>query len=377
MQKKRTRHSQEFKAKVAIEALKEQKTINEIASQYQIHPNQVTRWKSELIEGADKVFEDKRTKKQDDKPGEDKLYQQIGQLQVELDWLKKNQDCSKQEKRANIENGLKIISIKRQCQLVGISRSGYYYKPKGESKENLDLMLAIDKKYLQTPFFGVPKMCHHLRSLNYKVNVKRVRRLMRLMGLQAIYCKPRLSIPDKAHKKYPYLLRGITISRVDQVWSTDITYIPMEKGFMYLIAVIDWHSRYVLSWRLTNSLDGIACIDTLKDSLRGGKPEIFNTDQGVQFTSEKFTSVLDSKDIQISMDGKGRAIDNVFVERLWRTVKYEYVYLHSHSNVKELYEGLKSYFEFYNHQRPHQALNYRTPAEVYFESTNNTCQQAD
>ena len=291
--------------------------------------------------------------------------------------LKKNQDCSKQEKRANIENGLKIISIKRQCQLVGISRSGYYYKPKGESKENLDLMLAIDKKYLQTPFFGVPKMCHHLRSLNYKVNVKRVRRLMRLMGLQAIYCKPRLSIPDKAHKKYPYLLRGITISRVDQVWSTDITYIPMEKGFMYLIAVIDWHSRYVLSWRLTNSLDGIACIDTLKDSLRGGKPEIFNTDQGVQFTSEKFTSVLDSKDIQISMDGKGRAIDNVFVERLWRTVKYEYVYLHSHSNVKELYEGLKSYFEFYNHQRPHQALNYRTPAEVYFESTNNTCQQAD
>jgi putative transposase len=237
-------------------------------------------------------------------------------------------------------------------------------------------MLAIDKKYLLAPFFGVPKMCHHLRSLNYKVNVKRVRRLMRLMGLQAIYCKPRLSIPDKAHKKYPYLLRGITISRVDQVWSTDITYIPMEKGFMYLIAVIDWHSRYVLSWRLTNSLDGIACIDALKDSLQDGKPEIFNTDQGVQFTSEKFTSVLDSKDIQISMDGKGRAIDNVFVERLWRTVKYEYVYLHSHSNGKELYEGLKSYFEFYNHQRPHQALNYRTPSEVYFESANNTCQRA-
>lgn len=289
--------------------------------------------------------------------------------------LKKNQDCSKPVKRACIENGLKKISIKRQCQLVGISRSGYYYKPKGESQENLEMMLAIDKKYLLTPFFGVPKMCQHLRSLNYKVNVKRVRRLMRLMGLQAIYCKPRLSIPDKAHKKYPYLLRGITISRVDQVWSTDITYIPMEKGFMYLIAVIDWHSRYVLSWRLTNSLDGIACIDALKDSLQGGKPEIFNTDQGVQFTSEKFTSVLDSKDIQISMDGKGRAIDNVFVERLWRTVKYEYVYLHSHSNGKELYEGLKSYFEFYNHQRPHQALNYRTPAEVYFETANNTCQQ--
>jgi putative transposase len=238
------------------------------------------------------------------------------------------------------------------------------------------MMLAIDKKYLLTPFFGVAKMCHHLRSLNYKVNVKRVRRFMRLMGLQAIYCKPRLSIPDKAHKKYPYLLRGVTISRVDQVWSTDITYIPMEKGFMYLIAVIDWHSRYVLSWRLTNSLDGIACIDALKDSLMERKPEIFNTDQGVQFTSEKFTDILDDKDIRISMDGKGRAIDNVFVERLWRTVKYEYVYLHSHSDGKELYEGLKSYFEFYNHQRPHQALNYRTPAEVYFEAANNTCQQA-
>lgn len=239
------------------------------------------------------------------------------------------------------------------------------------------MMLAIDKKYVQTPFFGVPKMWHHLRSLNYKVNVKRVRRLMRLMGLQAIYCKPRLSQPDKEHKKYPYLLRGVTITRVDQVWSTDITYIPMAKGFMYLVAVIDWHSRYVLSWKLTNSLDGIACREVLEESLGSGKPEIFNTDQGVQFTSDKFTGILENKEIAISMDGKGRAIDNVFVERLWRTVKYEYVYLHSHSDVKELYDGLKSYFEFYNHQRPHQALNYRTPAEIYFEAKNNSFQQEE
>jgi len=237
-------------------------------------------------------------------------------------------------------------------------------------------MLEMDKQYLETPFYGVAKMSHHLRSLKYEVNIKRVRRLMRQMGLEAIYCKQRLSIPDKAHKKYPYLLRDYKIDKADQVWSTDITYIPMEKGFMYLTAVIDWHSRYVLSWKLSNSLDSTFCIDALNESLKGSKPEIFNTDQGVQFTSEKFTNVLESNEIKISMDGRGRAIDNVFVERLWRTVKYEYVYLHSQSDGKELYKGLKSYFEFYNNQRPHQALNYKTPAEIYFGSVNTTCQQA-
>lgn len=260
--------------------------------------------------------------------------------------------------------------------MIGISRSGYYYHRKGESKENLEMMFEMDKQYLLTPFYGVLKMCHHLRTLKYKVNIKRVRRLLRLMGLEAIYCKPRLSIPDKAHKKYPYLLKGVKIERVNQVWSTDITYIPMEKGFMYLVAVIDWHSRYVISWKLSNSLDGVSCIEALEESLQYGKPEIFNTDQGAQFTSEKFTRVLEAQNIRISMDSRGRAIDNVFVERLWRTIKYEYVYLHSQTDGKVLYEGLKSYFEFYNNQRPHQALSYKTPAEVYFETNKNTFKQA-
>ena len=231
-------------------------------------------------------------------------------------------------------------------------------------------MLAIDKQYIETPFFGVEKMREHLRSLEYVVNAKRVRRLMRLMGLEAIYCKPKLSIPDKSHKKYPYLLRGVTIDRINQVWSTDITYIPMKNGFMYLTAVIDWHSRYVLSWRLSNSQDVSFCMDALQESFNYGKPEIFNTDQGSQFTSDEFTGLLTDKHINISMDGRGRALDNVFVERLWRTVKYEYVFLHTQESVKELYEGLKGYFEFYNNKRLHQGLNYRTLAEVYKKAKN-------
>lgn len=186
------------------------------------------------------------------------------------------------------------------------------------------------------------------------------------MGLETIYCKPRLSVPDKEHIKYPYLLRGVAIERVDQVWSTDITFVPMYKGFLYLTAVIDWYSRYVLSWELSNSLEGTFCVNALDDSLRLGKPEIFNTDQGSQFTCKTFTERLAGAGIKISMDGRGRAIDNVFVERLWRTVKYEYVYLHSQKDGRELYKGLKEYFDFYNNRRLHQSLNFRTPSEVYF-----------
>lgn len=189
---------------------------------------------------------------------------------------------------------------------------------------------------------------------------------MRLMGLEAIYCKPRLSTPNKGHVKYPYLLRGVVIEKVNQVWSSDITFIPMYKGFLYLTAVIDWYSRYVLSWGLSNSLEESFCINALEESLRYGNPEIFNTDQGAQFTSQAYTGILSAADISISMDGRGRALDNIFVERLWRTVKYEYVYLHSQKDGRDLFLGLKEYFDFYNNSRKHQALNYRTPAEVFF-----------
>ena len=270
------------------------------------------------------------------------------------------------ELRAKLEPEFNAISLSEQCRILGINRSGYYYKPVGESEENLSIMLLIDKQYLLTPFYGVRKMQVVLRSMQIEVNIKRVRRLMQLMGLETIYCKPNLSRANKEHKKYPYLLRDVLIDRIDQAWGMDITYMPMRKGFLYLAAVIDWHSRYVLSWRLSNTLEGTFCIDALEEALSYGTPEIFNTDQGVQFTSERFTGKLLEAGIKISMDGRRRAIDNVFVERLWRTIKYEYLYLNSQEDGKELYFGLKDYLEFYNKRRPHQSLNYRMPWNVYF-----------
>lgn len=260
----------------------------------------------------------------------------------------------------------KDVSLERQCKLLGISLSSYYYKRKQETDENLRIMEQMDKQYTSTPFYGVLRMQSYISSLGYKVNVKRIRRLMRLMGLDAIYCKPNLSKPDKAHKKFPYLLRGIKPERNDQVWSMDITYIPMEHGFMYLTAIIDWHSRYILSWRLSNTLDGAFCRECLAEALSSGQPAVFNTDQGTQFTCEKFQGVLAAaKGVQVSMDGKGRALDNVYIERFWRTIKYEYVYLHTQTSVKELYDGIAAYIEFYNKRRPHQSLGNKTPYEVY------------
>ncbi len=260
----------------------------------------------------------------------------------------------------------KELSLDEQCQALGISLSGYYYKPKGESAENLAIMLLIDKQYTSRPYYGAQRMHAYISSLGYKVNIKRIRRLMRLMGIEAIYCKPNLSKPDKTHKRYPYLLRNVEITDCDQAWSMDITYIPMERGFMYLTAIIDWRSRYILSWRLSNTLEGSFCRECLTEALNGGKPEIFNTDQGVQFTSERFQEILSSaKDVKVSMDGKGRALDNVFIERFWRSLKYEYVYLYAQKDAKELYAGIKEYIDFYNNGRPHQSLGYKTPAEVY------------
>jgi putative transposase len=255
--------------------------------------------------------------------------------------------------------------VSRQCELLGLSRSSYYYEPARESEEDLALMAKIDREYTAHPFLGSRRMTSWLRSQGRAVNRKRVQRLLRLMGLQAIYPKPRLSAPGAGHKVYPYLLRGVAIERADQVWSTDITYIPMPAGFMYLTAVIDWYSRYVLSWRLSNTLEVDFCLEALEDALDQSCPEIFNTDQGVQFTSSVYTSRLESAGIQVSMDGKGRWLDNVFVERLWRTVKYEEIYVWSHETVATLTSGLKRYFRYYNRARRHQALADRTPAEVY------------
>jgi putative transposase len=270
-------------------------------------------------------------------------------------------------KRALVEVAHPQLSITRQCELLGLSRSSFYYEPATETAENLLLMQLIDRQYTAQPVYGSRRMAVWLQGQGHEVNRKRVQRLMRLMGLEAIYPKPNLSAPAAGHKVFPYLLRDVAIDRVDQVWSTDITYIPLVSGFMYLAAVIDWYSRYVIAWRLSNTLDGWFCVEMLEEALSKGRPEVFNTDQGVQFTAAAFTSRLLSAGVAVSMDGKGRCLDNVFVERLWRTVKHEEVYVRGYETVPELSGGLTRYFPFYNEERPHQSLDYRTPAEVYRE----------
>jgi putative transposase len=246
-----------------------------------------------------------------------------------------------------------------------LSRSSFYYEPATETQENLDLMRLIDQEYTRCPFYGSRRWTVWLSGQGYQVNRKRVRRLMRLMGIEAIYPRPKLSASARQHKVYPYLLRNVVIERPDQVWSADITYVPLTQGFMYLAATIDWYSRYVIAWRLSNTLDGAFCLDMLEEALSLGRPEVFNTDQGVQFTASAWTARLVSAGVAVSMDGKGRCLDNVFVERLWRSVKYEDIYLKRYEVVPQLQAGLKDYFPFYNHSRPHQALDYKTPAEVY------------
>ena len=262
----------------------------------------------------------------------------------------------------------------KQCQLLDISRSGLYYRPKDVSDDDLMLMNLIDRQYLVTPFYGSRKMAVELtRQTGLPVNRKRVRRLMQLMGIRALYRRPRTSKPSPGHNVYPYLLRDLKIMQPNQVWAADITYIPMSRGFLYLVTIIDWYSRYVISWRLSNTLDDDFCVAALEEALSRGKPEIFNTDQGSQFTGEAFTRLLKEHDIKISMDGKGSYNDNLFIERLWRTVKYEEVYLKAYSDGREAKISLGEYFCFYNTSRPHQSLGYRTPAEVYTGTMENAC----
>jgi putative transposase len=266
-----------------------------------------------------------------------------------------------------IEPGLESISINQQCGLLGLSRSSYYYKPASESPENLELMRLIDEEYTKHPFYGARRFTAWLKNLGHNVNRKRVTRLMQIMGLEAIYPKKNLSKPSDNHKIYPYLLKDILIDKPNCVWSIDITYIRMVNGFMYLVAIIDWYSRYVLAWRLSNTLDVNFCIETLEEALTIACPDFFNSDQGSQFTSNAFIAVLEKHPIAISMDGKGRAYDNIFVERLWRSVKYEEIYLKDYLDPQEVRDGLEAYFTFYNNERLHQSLNYKTPKSIYIE----------
>jgi putative transposase len=257
------------------------------------------------------------------------------------------------------------VSVRRQCELLGLSRSTAYYQPAAETPENLLLMELIDRQYTARPFYGSRRMTAWLKSRGHPVNRKRIQRLLGILGLEAIHPRPRRRGDGQPHRVFPYLLRGVAVERPDQVWSADITYLPLSGGFMYLAATIDWFSRFVVAWRLSNTLDGAFCRDMLDEALAHGRPEVFNTDQGVQFTAQAWTDRLEGAGVAVSMDGRGRAADNVFVERLWRTVKYEDVYLHCYDSVPELERGLAAYFAFYNQERLHQSLGYRTPAQVY------------
>jgi putative transposase len=271
------------------------------------------------------------------------------------------------ERKILVEAVHPSIPISRQCELLGLARSSFYYELKPETEQNLKLMRMLDQQFTATPFYGVRRMTAWLATQGESVNPKRVRRLMRKMGLEAIYPKPNLSRAKDNVRKYPYLLKEEEITAPNQVWSTDITYIPLPQGYIYLVAVIDWHSRYVLSWELSNTMDMTFCLSALEKALAQNTPKIFNTDQGSQFTSLVFTGRLEDKGIMVSQDGRGRALDNIFVERLWRSVKYEEVYPKVYTSVQEALNGLERYFHFYNNERLHQSLDYQTPATVHFK----------
>jgi putative transposase len=273
---------------------------------------------------------------------------------------KKELALSPEQRRLWIDPHHPELSVQRQCELLGLPRSTFYYQPRPESAENLQLLRRLDELYLEWPFFGSRRM-----AVTLGMNRKRMQRLMRILGIEAHYPKPHLSRPALGHEVYPYLLRGVSIERPNQVWSTDITYIPMRAGFLYLVAVMDWFSRFVLSWELSNTMETGFCLTALERAFRFGQPEIWNSDQGSQFTAAEFLAPLKKRNIFISMDGRGRALDNVFIERLWRSLKYELIYPGDFASGAELLPALDRYFHFYNHQRPHQALGYRAPAELY------------
>ena len=366
MATQRKNYGAEFKARVALEAIKGHKTINELVSHFGVHPTQINKWKRHLQTELPQIFSNRREKREQDHEAlQAQLYQQIGQLKVELDWLKKNLDLGIDVKRDLIEPHHPQISIARQCELLGLPRSTYYYHSQGESPQNLHLMRLLDEKYTDTPYYGIRRMTAWLRNEGYNVNHKRVARLLRKMGLEAIYPKPRTTVPHPEHRIYPYLLRGVEVNRTNQVWSTDITYIRLHSGFIYLVVVMDWYSRYVLSWSLSITMDVSFCLEALNDALSRAQPEIFNSDQGAQFTSTDFTGRFESAGIRISMDGRGRALDNVCIERLWRTVKYEEVYLKDYRTPREAAQQLETFFIRYNEHRQHSSLGYQTPATVY------------
>ncbi|MBC9891334.1 IS3-like element ISKpn11 family transposase [Salmonella enterica subsp. enterica serovar Panama] len=366
----RRNHSPAFKAKVALAAIRGEQTLVELSQQFDVHANQIKQWKDQLLDGATGVFGDE-AKAEPAGPTVDVKtpHAKIGELTLENDFLGRSARQSGIAGRKEMIDRTHKLSVARQARLLGFSRGSVYYSPRQVSDGDLDLMRRIDELHLDYPFAGSRMLQGLLRGEGTEVGRLHVATLMKKMGIEAIYRRPNTSKPAPGHKIYPYLLRKLAVTRPNQVWAMDITYVPMARGFVYLCAVVDWFSRRVLSWRLSITMEADFCIEAVEDALaRYGKPEIFNTDQGSQFTSIDFTAVLKKAEIAISMDGKGAWRDNVFVERLWRSIKYEEVYLHAYKTVSEARAGIGRYLAFYNSRRPHSSLDRQTPDQAYFNA---------
>ncbi|MGO6819219.1 IS3 family transposase [Rhizobium brockwellii] len=366
----RRNHSPAFKAKVALAAIRGEQTLVELSQQFDVHANQIKQWKDQLLEGATGVFGEE-AKAEPAGPTVDvkTLHAKIGELTLENGFFIR---CARQGgiagRKEMIDREHKL-SVARQAKLLGFSRGSVYYLPRPVSDGDLALMRRIDELHLDYPFAGSRMLQGLLRGEGLETGRLHVATLMKKMGIEAIYRRPNTSKPAPGHKIYPYLLRKLAVTRPNQVWAMDLTYIPMARGFVYLCAVVDWFSRRVLSWRLSITMEAAFCIEAVEEALvRYGKPDIFNTDQGSQFTSMDFTAVLKKAEIAISMDGKGAWRDNVFVERLWRSIKYEEVYLHAYKTVSEARVGIGRYLTFYNSRRPHSSLDRKTPDQTYFNA---------
>ena len=373
--KRRKRYTPNQKAAIVLEVLREERSISQIASEYGVHPNLIYKWKKEGLENFHEVYEDhkqeKRVIQEQHQAEKENLYAQIGRLTTQVNWLKKNLALTtlKSERKQMIEKKNEKISLKEQATLLSLSRSGLYYQQMGPSPKEIAIKHRIDEIFTCWPFYGSRRITAVLRK-EMTISRKTVQKYMREMGLEAIGPRPNLSKPHPQHKIYPYLLRNITADYPNHIWGIDITYIRLQAGWMYLVAVIDWHSRFVISWVLDQSLAVDFVLEAVDQAIIVSQPKIWNSDQGSQFTNKQYIDRLETHDIQISMDGRGRALDNAFTERLWRSVKYEEVYLNDYRTPRDARTGLTNYFEFYNYHRPHQSLQYKTPAEVYLAGEN-------
>ncbi|MDH2349040.1 IS3 family transposase [Bradyrhizobium sp. SSUT77] len=364
----RRNHSPAFKAKVALAAVKGDRTIAQLAEHFDVHPNQITAWKSQLEGSASDVFGSGGGTPATPTVDVKSLHAKIGELTLENGFFRRSAHQGGIAERKAMIDREHDLSITKQAEILRISRGSVYYLPRQVSSADLEIMQRLDRLHLEYPFAGSRMLRGLLALQGCKVGRRHVKTLMLRMGIEALYRRPRTTKPEPGHKIHPYLLRGLEIARPNQVWAMDITYIPMAHGFVYLAVVLDWATRRVLSWRLSITMEAAFCVETLEDALaRHGRPEIFNTDQGSQFTGAAFTGLLASHGIAISMDGKGAWRDNVFVERLWRSVKYEEVYLRAYESVSEARNSIGRYLDFYNRRRPHSSLDDRTPDQAYFD----------